>query len=67
MINARPHPEPLPRGEETAMLNSWKFVDASRESSRGFAMEVANVSPSPWGEGRGEGGRRNSMQSHGNY
>lgn len=55
-----------PTGEGTAIVNLVILVDASRESSRGFAREAASVSPSPWGEVRGEGSRYNSIQSHGN-
>jgi hypothetical protein len=64
-MNARPYPDPLPRGEGAAILNSWRIVSASRKSGHVFALALANVSPFPWGEGRGEGGRDNSIQSHG--
>jgi hypothetical protein len=65
-MNARPHPDPLPRGEGTPFVNAEKFVSVSRESDREFAVEAASDSPSPWGEGQGEEGRYNSIQSHGN-
>jgi hypothetical protein len=60
-MNAHPHPNPNPRGEGTVLVNAEKFVSVSRESSREFASETADVSPSPWGEGRGERGCYNSI------
>ena len=40
-----------------AVAPFW-FLDARPgKSSRTFSRETANDSPSPWGEGRGEGGR----------
>jgi hypothetical protein len=54
---ARPHPDPLPRGEGTA-VDGFEF----REELLGrwllsICLKAGSVSPSPWGEGRGEGGR----------
>ena len=59
IINARTQPNPLPRGEGTATTRFDNFGSPSGKSSRGFFEEAANDSPSPGGEGRGEGGRHN--------
>ena len=59
MFNAPPHPNPLPRGEGTAESRFDDFGSPLGKSSRGFSRETANGSPSPGGEGRGEGGRSN--------
>jgi hypothetical protein len=59
MFHARPHPDPLPQGEETAIVRFDFCGKLSGESSRTIFFGTANVSPSPWGEGRGEGGRCN--------
>jgi ATP-dependent DNA helicase UvrD/PcrA len=60
-LNARPHPNPLPRGEGTAM-------DTSRNAEPWSSNRQTDLnSPSPGGEGRGEGGRKSpthlSLQS----
>jgi hypothetical protein len=58
LIDARPHPDPLPLGEGTA---DGCFILRGSFSSRrplSFCQGAGSVSPSPWGEGRGEGGRR---------
>ena len=55
MVNARPHPSPLPRGEGTGCERFLIFGRTPRKSSREFSREAANGSPSPGGEGRGEG------------
>ena len=57
MFNARPHPDPLPRGEGTGCQRFATFGSASGKFSRKFLRETANDSPAPRGEGRGEGGR----------
>ena len=49
------HPDPLPRGEGTAVGRCWFCGALSGKSSRGFSSEAKSDSPSPWGEGRGEG------------
>ena len=59
LLNARPHPDPLPRGEGIAVAPFVFCEKLSGKSSRWCFVEVANDSPSPWGEGRGEGGRWN--------
>ena len=57
-FDARPHPGPLPRGEGESFagfLEGRRLVLAgTRRAIRGRAM----ATPSPWGEGRGEGGRK---------
>jgi hypothetical protein len=52
----RPHPDPLPRGEGTAIDSFATYESLFGKSSHMESFETANVSPSPWGEGRGEGG-----------
>jgi hypothetical protein len=56
---ARPHPDPLLRGEGTAIARFDSFEALSGKYSHTTLIETAGVSPSPWGEGRGEGGRYN--------
>ncbi len=46
---ALPHPDPLPLGEGTAKHGSGNFEDGS------IRQPTDDNSPSPWGEGRGEG------------
>jgi hypothetical protein len=46
-----PHPDPLPRGEGTAIARLPKIRKASHR------RQVDDNSPSPWGEGWDEGGR----------
>jgi hypothetical protein len=61
---ARPHPDPLPRGEGTAKAHTRFFGRLFGQSSRGFTIKTASDSPSPWGEGRGEGGRDPAQTSN---
>ena len=56
MFNARPHPNPLPRGEGTAIADFFFYGSSFGKYSRTIFFETASVSPSPWGEGWGEGG-----------
>ena len=56
MFNARPHPDPLPRGEGTAAGCVSFFASRSSRWLLSICQEAGSVSPSPWGEGRGEGG-----------
>jgi len=56
-FDARPHPNPLPRGEGTAVGGSAPVQSASGQYRRRFSKATANGAPSPGGEGRGEGGR----------
>jgi hypothetical protein len=56
-FDARPHPDPLPRGEGTATERLLLFGRSSRQPSRWLPSETAHGSPSPGGEGRGEGER----------
>jgi hypothetical protein len=69
-VHARPHPSPLPGERESAHHVAGQFLDPRlrhrfcviyREthdnSDYRTAQNAANNSPSPGGEGRGEGGR----------
>jgi len=56
-FDAPPHPNPLPRGEGTAIGHIHLCEGASSKSSRRFSRETEHISPSPGGEGRGEGER----------
>ena len=52
-IDARPHPDPLPRGEGAAVVRAQFIVYLFGQSSRRFAPAAASDSPSPWGRGPG--------------
>ncbi len=55
-MNARPHPDPLPRGEGIAIASASFCGHASRKSG-GMTFDVAaDVTPFPEGEGWSEGG-----------
>ncbi len=69
-VYARPHPGPLPRGEGVRRRGAGKFLGfhcrhrfqvigggMCDNSAHDIAQNPANDSPSPGGEGRGEGGR----------
>ena len=56
MFNARPHPNPLPRGEGTAVVCFAFCENFSSRLQRLICKVAGSVSPSPWGEGRGEEG-----------
>jgi hypothetical protein len=59
MFYDRPHPGPLPRGEGTAVGNFAFRASFFSRWPRSICQVTGGVSPSPWGEGRGEGGCRN--------
>ena len=74
-VYARPHPGPLPRGEGAHRHGAGLFLDSHRSHRSGvigretydntahcMAQNAANNSPSPGGEGRGEGGCRSWFQ-----
>jgi hypothetical protein len=50
-----PHPDPLPRGEGTAIGRTGASPAFVANPAANFVQETACDSPSPWGEGRGEG------------
>jgi hypothetical protein len=56
IVNIRPHPGPLPRGEGVTEEQFQFCAESHHQSNRRLLRETANVSPSPRGEGRGEGG-----------
>ena len=66
-LDARPHHNPLPRGEGTGSVNALGFVCFFSQSSRSFSTETAGVSPSPGGEGRGEGERFTNFAPAGEF
>jgi len=51
------HYDPLSQGKGTGMVRFDFCGKLSDESSCMIFFETANITPSPWGEGRGEGGR----------
>ena len=57
MFNARPHSNPLPQGEGTAVAHLIFHKSFSSRWQRSVCQIAGSVSPSPWGEGRGEGDR----------
>ena len=57
LFYARPHPGPLPREEGIAVARFDICEKSFSKSSRTKFFGTENDSPSPWGEGRGEGGR----------
>src|SRR5262245_12737600 len=54
--NCPPSPWPSPPGEGNTFARLQKFERKLDQSSAWFANEAENDSPSPGGEGRGEGG-----------
>jgi hypothetical protein len=55
-VLARPHPNPLPQERELRIAASGTVGEQSA------LPRVGTTSPSPWGEGWGEGGRRLSTE-----
>ena len=53
---ARPHPSLLPREKERVLRDSIFSADRKANPAAGLAQDAAHVAPSPWGEGRVEGG-----------
>ena len=56
-VDARPHPNLLPRGEGIAATRFDLSQASFTNPVAGNSPNAETVSPSPWGEGRGEGGR----------
>ncbi|TAK99516.1 MAG: tetratricopeptide repeat protein [Verrucomicrobia bacterium] len=61
LLNARPHPGPLPRGEGESSSASSEIVSGSSGGSLTSKKETPTVIPSLGGEGQGEGGRSNTL------
>jgi hypothetical protein len=59
VFDARPHLNPLPRGEDLRIHAAVFSADRPANPAAGFAKDAARVAPSPWGEGRDEGGPAN--------
>ena len=59
VVNDRPHPGPLPRGEGAANVQFAFRRKSFGQSSHTLFRGTAYDSPSPGGEGRGEGGCNN--------
>ena len=57
VFDTRPQPDLLPPGEGSAIARLFIIGRPSGQPSRRFFKETADDSPSPWGEGRVEGGR----------
>ncbi|MGO9587726.1 MAG: hypothetical protein ACLP2Y_16190 [Limisphaerales bacterium] len=55
---------PLPRERKSPLADSGFANDRSANSVARIFKETANDSPSPWGEGRVEGGRYIKLQPH---
>src|SRR5258706_16319380 len=55
-LNACPHPDPLPQREGTAIVSPWMAEQPSCQCRHTTARKATNDSPSPGGEGWGEGG-----------
>jgi hypothetical protein len=62
-VNDRPHPIPLPQERETPWRTFRHSDCAVTNPALSFAKETGNDSPSPGGEGRGEGGRPTNSTS----
>ncbi len=56
-FDARPHLNPLPPGEDLRIHDSVFPADHPANPAAGIFKGAARVAPSPWGEGRVEGGR----------
>jgi hypothetical protein len=56
LLDTRPHSNPLPQGEGTGTVRFEFCGKLSGESSCMIFFETTNITPSPRGEGRGEGG-----------
>ena len=56
-FDARPHLYPLPQERKSPLDDSGFAMNCPANPVAGFAKGAAHVAPSPWGEGRDEGGR----------
>jgi hypothetical protein len=57
LLNARPHPGPLPRGEGESFTVSVANLRLDLRGALSVQTERPNAVPSSGGEGQGEGGR----------
>ena len=56
-FDARPHPGLLPRGEGETFGAFLECRAAGMAVASSSKLETDDAIPSPWGEGKGEGGR----------
>ena len=61
MFYARPHLNPLSRGEDFSNHGLGDLIDYPANPGARLFKGTADNSPSPWGEGRVEGGRANQI------
>ena len=59
----RPHLNPLPRGEDFTNHAFRLAIDHRANPAASISKDAETVSPSPWGEGRDEGGRSNTLKA----
>ena len=60
-FDARPHLYPLPRERSLAITPTVNLVAVRKDSSVRFTQAAGTDSPSPWGEGRDEGGQNTNF------
>ena len=61
LFYARPHLYPLPRGEDFGNHGLGGLIDCPANPGARIFKGMADDSPSPWGEGRVEGGRGSKL------
>jgi len=61
MCDARPHPNPLPRGEGESSAVFWHFESRPLHKTNPQNLECATPVPAPGGERQGEGGREKNL------
>ena len=61
VFDVRPHPSLLPQEKESPLHDSGFTDDRPANPVAGISQDAANVAPSPWGEGRVEGGQANQI------
>ena len=65
-IVARPHPDPLPQERETVGTPSIPWALPWQIQPSAVFTSAETITPSPGGEGRGEGERRSNISGHHN-